>query len=120
MRITKNALIMRHDDHQLELGDCINISGAEAFGTLLATDINGYRRIVGVLNENYVLVEIDVDLPITTPTDIGGGGNNVVIQPVNNATIGYIYHYVPQLKLFAWSRFITPDWLRVQLWLWHS
>jgi len=53
-------------------------------------------------------VEIGVDLPTSPSAAMGGGGINTVVKPVNDSTIGYIYHYVPQLKLFAWSRFKTP------------
>ena len=116
--VTKNTLILRHDAHLLEVGDQIDIVGAEAFGEVAATDINGRRKVVGILNENYVLVSIGRDLPVSTNTTTSGGGNAVTIQPINDATVGYIYHYVPQLKLTAWSRFKTKprdstgEWLR--------
>jgi len=110
---TKRALIMRADDHQLEQGDIINVTGAIGFGTLNAADINGERTILGVLNENYLLISIGADLPASLPeTSISGGGNNVIFQPIIDGTIGYIYHYVPQLKLFAWSRFKTKEHLK--------
>ena len=118
---TKRSLIMRYDAHQLEMGDQIDITGAEGFGEVLATTINGRRSVLGVLNENYLLVSIGADLPTATNVTTSGGGNAVNIQPVNDATIGYIYHYVPQLKLTAWSRFKTKvrkcsdgtqEWLR--------
>jgi hypothetical protein len=108
---TKRTLIMRIDDHQLEIGDNLIVAGASSFGTINAADINGNRQVVGVLNENYVLMSIGVDLPITG-ADSGGGGINTTIQPINDSTTGYIYHYVPQLKLFAWSRFKTPVGMR--------
>lgn len=106
--VTKASLIMRHDGHQLEQGDTVNISGATGFSTLLASDINGERKVVGVLNENYLLVSIGVDLP-TLPQDADavGGGSAVVITPINKGMIGYAYHYVPAQKQFSWSRFKT-------------
>ena len=106
---TKQTLILRHDAHLLEVGDQVDVSGAVGFNTITAANINGRRRIVGVLNENYVLISIGQDLPITggSTTTTSGGGNAVQIKPFNDATIGYIYHYVPQLKLTAWSRFKT-------------
>jgi len=106
---TKRALIMRHDDHQLEVGDQLDIIDATGFSGILDTDINGRRRVISVLSNDYVLVSIGADLPTTPPTTIGGGGANAKIQPINDQTIGYIYHYVPQLKLFAWSRFKTLE-----------
>ena len=106
---TKRTLIMRHDDHQLDVDDQIDITGAVGFANILATSINGRRRVVSILSKDYVLISIAVDLPTTPPTSTGGGGVAVQVQPINNQTIGYIYHYVPQLKLYAWSRFKTLE-----------
>lgn len=106
--IAKNAqaqLIMRHDKHQLEVGDTIRITGATGFSTLAPADINGDRVIGGILNEDYLLINIDHDLPDNV--DAGGGGNSVHIQPLNLETIGYVYHFVPALKMYSWSRFRT-------------
>lgn len=108
---TKRTLIVRHDAHLLEQGDQINIAGATDFGGLLAADINGKRTVVGVLNENYVLVSIGRDLPIAG-YNTGGGGSAVTIKGEIDGTIGYAYHYVPQLKLFAWARFKTNNYLK--------
>ena len=109
---TKRTLIVRMDDHHLEEGDTVTIAGATGFGGINAADINGTRTIISVLGDSYVLVSIGTDLPLSLPqTSISGGGTAVVITPIIDGTIGYIYHYVPQLKLFAWSRFKTskPD-----------
>jgi len=108
---TKHALIMRHDDHQLEADDDVTISGATGFSGIPDTAINGLRRVISVLNENFVLLEIGATLP---PLDAAGsgGGNNVNVKAMNDASVGYIYHYVPQLKLFSWSRFKTPSGMR--------
>lgn len=104
---TKRSLIMRHDAHLLEKNDQIVISGATGFGSITPANINGTRKVLGVLNENYILVSIGQDLPASSGADARGGGNVVDITPVIDGTTGYIYHYVPQLKLFAWSRFKT-------------
>ena len=101
---TKRAFIMRLDDHQFEPNDYLIISGATGFGNIAAADINGSRRVLSVLNNDYVMIEIGADIP---KLDVNGGGSNVTVQPINDQTIGYLYHYVPQLKLFAWSRFKT-------------
>lgn len=110
--VTKRTLILRYDAHLLEQDDLVNISGATSLVGIPDTAINGERKVVGVLNENYILVSIGADLPIGTMDKTSGGGNSVVIRPVNDGTIGYIYHYVPQLKLFAWSRFKTKEHLK--------
>jgi hypothetical protein len=105
---TKRTLIARMNDHKFEEGDLVDVSGATAIGAVDAANINGRRQIASVLNDDYVLLSIGEDLPTSAAaSNISGGGNNVQIKPVYNGTIGYIYHYVPQLKLFAWSRFKT-------------
>jgi hypothetical protein len=105
--LLKNTLIVRHDSHQLEEGDYVVVSGATSFSTIDATNINGTRKVVGVINENYVIIGIGQDVP--AGVDASGGGSNVHLHGVNTNMIGYVYHYVPVLKLFAWSRFKTPD-----------
>jgi len=106
--VTKRTLIMRIDSHQFEEGDLVDVSGSLAVGDVDAANINGRREVISVINEDYILVSIGEDLPTTPPaTNISGGGNNIQVRPVNNGSIGYIYHYVPQLKLYAWSRFKT-------------
>ena len=109
---TQYSLILRHDAHLLEQGDFVVIAGATGFSTILPEQINGTRKVLGVLSENYLLIEIGAQLPTTTSTNTSGGGNIVTIQPVIDGSVGYIYHYVPQLKLFAWSRFKTKEYLR--------
>lgn len=109
---TKRTLIVRMEGHHLEVGDTINVSGATGFGGVSAADINDVRAVVAILNDSYFLMSIGADLPLSPPqTSVNGGGGAVVMQPVIDGSIGYIYHYVPQLKLFAWSRFKTskPD-----------
>lgn len=110
---TKNTLIMRYDDHQLEQGDLLEIWDATGFSTIEENEINGIRKVAAVLNKNYILVEIANDLPaLSSDIDASGGGNNIKFKPINDGSIGYIYHYVPQLKLYAWSRFKTDKYLR--------
>lgn len=104
---TKRSLILRHDAHLLEKDDQIVISGATGFASISPANINGTRKVLGVLNENYILVSIGQDLPTPVGPDASGGGNVVDIAPITDGTIGYTYHYVPQLKLTAWSRFKT-------------
>jgi hypothetical protein len=102
---TKRSLILRHDAHMVEQGDIVRIAGATAFSSISAASINGDRKVLGVLNENYILIEIGANLPLTTGTDTSGGGVNITIQPLTDCSVGYIFHYVPQLRLTAWSRF---------------
>jgi hypothetical protein len=107
---TKRTLIMRLDDHQIEQDDTVKITGATSFAGVNAANINGVQRIVGVLDKNYLLISINQDLPQPPlPATTGGGGNSAYVHPINDGTVGYIYHYVPQLKLTAWSRFKTKN-----------
>jgi len=106
----KRTLVMRLDDHQLEQGDTINISGATSFSGVSEANINGVQTIMGILSVNYVLISINQDLPMpASSSTTNGGGNAIIVHPRNDATVGYIYHYVPQLKLTAWSRFKTKN-----------
>ena len=100
---TQSQLVVRHDRHQLEVGDVVRISGATGFGVLAAGDINGDRVVAGILSDDYLLINISKDLP--DGSNEGGGGNAVKLQPLNNESIGYIYHFVPAMKMQSWSRF---------------
>ena len=70
---------------------------------LAAGDINGDRVVAGILSDDYILINISKDLP--DGSNEGGGGNAVKLQPLNNESIGYIYHFVPAMKMQSWSRF---------------
>lgn len=48
---------------------------------------------------------LDIGGTVPTIDAQSGGGAAVEVQPVDDETIGYIYHYVPKLKINAWSRF---------------
>jgi hypothetical protein len=109
---TKRTMIARIDAHMFETGDLLDIANSTAIGSVDAANINGRRQVISVLSKDYVLISIGEDLPLAPPgSSVSGGGTAIEVRPVNNGTIGYIYHYVPQLKLSAWSRFKTskPD-----------
>ena len=89
-------------DHGFEVGDFVTLSGATTVGTIDATDINGQREIVGIINEDTVLITVGDTVPLNST--VIGGGAVVFCQPVNDETIGYLYHYVPSLKINSWSR----------------
>jgi hypothetical protein len=104
----KQAIIARIDGHKFEEGDLLDVSNSTNVGEVDAANINGRRQVISVLNDDYIMMSIGETLPTAPPaTNISGGGNAIQIRPVNNGSIGYIYHYVPQLKLYAWSRFKT-------------
>jgi hypothetical protein len=96
-------IIMFVRDHGLEIGDKLDITGAVSFNGVDAAWLNGRRTVVGILNDDTIVIEIGGTVPVIEAQS--GGGASVVIQPVNDETIGYIYHYVPALKINSWSRF---------------
>jgi hypothetical protein len=98
-----NTIYMSVRAHSFEIGDRVTVSGATDVGPILAASLNGERRVVGIISEDVVLVEFGGLVPLND--NRAGGGGNVVIRPISDETIGYIYHYVPSLRINAWSRF---------------
>lgn len=98
---TSLLLFMRA--HKMEIGDSVTIAGAVGFGSIAAGSLNGVREVVGVISDDVVVVTIGETVPDVEAQS--GGGGLCTAQPVNDETIGYIYHYVPKLKIMAWSRF---------------
>ena len=97
-----NTLMMFIRSHQFEVGDYIDIAGATAFGTLSAEQLNARHKVVGILSADIILVNFAGTAPSSNYQT--GGGSVVTCQPVNDETIGYLYHYVPSLKINSWSR----------------
>jgi hypothetical protein len=97
-----NTMYVRVRSHQLFEGDMLNITGATDVGLISASAINGMRRVVGIVNEDMILIEIGATIPVGRFGT--GGGENLYIQPQNDESIGYLYHYIPSLRINAWSR----------------
>lgn len=99
----KNWAIIRTQGVRLFDNSYITISGAAAIGDLPANMINGKRKVVTIIDENTYVVELG-GKPSSADETVGGGGS-VVITPVNDETIGYIFEYNKEFKIRRWTRF---------------
>lgn len=101
-----NTLLVFLESHQLEVGDVVLISGATGFGQISSGQLNTTHNIVGILSEDIIVIDYVGDAIVNTEPQ-SGGGPAVTLQPVNDETVFYWYHYVPSLKINSWSRFKT-------------
>lgn len=90
-------------NHSFEVGDVLRVAGATAVNPVPAAAINGDREIVGIIDTDNVLIRIGQVVPASGFE--AGGGDAITVKPLNDETIGYIYHYVPSLRINSWSRF---------------
>lgn len=90
------------NNHGLSAGDYVTVSGATTFSALDAADINGERRVVGIVDENTFLFKVGA---IPTVSGINGGGSSINIAPINDENIMYVYQYNPSLKIRRWTRY---------------
>lgn len=88
--------------HTVDAGDFVVVSGATSITGLAATDINGTRKVVGVIDANNFIMEVNA---VPSPANQAGGGASVNFAPVNDETIGYIFCYNPQLRIRRWTCF---------------
>lgn len=102
-----DLMYVRYPNHALDSGDYIDISGVTDFGALLGSMVNGRRRIRHVVDKSTLVIEVD---PYPANTNESFGGNAVVIAPVNDETIGYVYEYNSRLKIRRWTRFRGMDY----------
>lgn len=109
---TLNHAILIAKDHNLISRSYITIAGAVDIGDLSASDINGVRKVVEILDQNTLIVELGAspttDPPYAppeggppTPT---GGGNSVTITPVNDETVVYAFEYNKAFRIRRWTR----------------
>lgn len=104
-----NAIRMRINDHPFLVGDQVEISGAVAFNTLQAADLNQVHTVTRVINQN--IFEIEPAGIVTDPNaTLIGGGSVVMWEPKWTETYGYIYTFVNELKVRAWARFREWRW----------
>ena len=81
----------------------MDISGANNIGSADAADINGRRKVLSVINQDYVVVQLG-GAP-NASDDTYGGGANVTVTPVNNEMIGYIFEFNREFKIRRWTRY---------------
>lgn len=104
-----NALRIQSVNHQLEEGDMVEFTGLTAFNTLLVGDLNQEHTVTRVINED--IYEIEPAGIVTNPNDtLIGGGASGTWTPKWTETLGYIYTFVNELKVRAWSRFRNWRW----------
>lgn len=102
LRKLKKAIV-RCKSHRLFEDSHIRISGAEDIGTLDASNINGVRHVCSVIDDDTFVIDLP-DVPVSKD-DTSGGGDNVVITPVNDETIGYVFEYNKEFKTRRWTRY---------------
>ena len=112
-RLPNNPILILNDDvgkaqvtiqapnHGLEAGDEVLI--ADLFtdvGNVPYTDIVGLRKVLQIINDDYLIVEVG---SVATITANATGGDRVTYRPVAEETIGYIYNFNAGLRIRAWS-----------------
>lgn len=98
-----NYALMRVPQHNLFEDSCITIAGATDIGSLGAVNINGVRRVVSVVDDDNVIVELGGHP--SNPDDTFGGGASVTYTPVNDETIAYVFEYNKEFKIRRWTRY---------------
>jgi hypothetical protein len=106
--VGNDRFILTVPEHNFEPGDLLTIAGGVAVGPNLASQYNGSRRIISVVDSNRVIIAGTG----TYTTNVTGGGTAVTVQPISEESIGYIFSYNQKLKIKAWSRFrgLDFDW----------
>lgn len=105
-----NLMYLRWFNHKLDEGDYVDISGVTDYSAaLLGSMVNGRRRIRHIVDKSTVAIEVD-EYPSGINTSFGGTA--VIVTPVNDETLGYVYEYNPRLKIRRWTRFrnLQFDW----------
>ena len=97
-----NNLVVNQPAHGLSENDWVDISGAVDIGPIAAADVNGRRRVVGAIDENYFIIEIGGLIP---SEGFNGGGNVVQFAPVNDENIMYVFIYNQELRIRRWTRY---------------
>ena len=104
-----DALRVHLPSHNLLAGDMIEFSSLSAFNTLLVGDLNQVHTVTRVINDG--VFEIEPAGIVTDPGDtLVGGGASGEWTPQWTETLGYIYTFVNELKVRAWSRFRNWRW----------
>jgi hypothetical protein len=106
-----NLAYLMMPSHSLDAGDYIDISGITTSpdGFMLASSVNGRRRVTAVVDADTVLIEVGA---YVTGLNYTFGGNSGSIKPVNDETPAYVYEYNARLKIRRWTRYrgLDFDW----------
>src|SRR6478736_940646 len=82
-----NQAIVIEPQHRMFENSNVTIAGATSIGTLNASDINGVRQVVSIIDPDSFIIQLG-NHP-GSPDDTGGGGSSVTITRINDETIGY-------------------------------
>jgi hypothetical protein len=98
-----NRCIMRVRNHKLMYNTRITIAGAANVGSLTASNINGDRTVIAIIDDDTIIVELG-DAPVQSNIS-NGGGNSATISPINDEMICYAYDFNKDLSIRRWTRF---------------
>lgn len=96
-----NILVASIPAHGFGEGDYLDVTGSTDVGPIAAASINGRRKIIGALNEDYILLEIDAVIG----AESFNGGGTVTFTPVNDENIMYVFLYNQEMRIKRWTRF---------------
>lgn len=104
-----DALRIRINAHRMLVGDEIEVTGAVAFNTITADQLNRVHTVTRVINDN--IIEIEPPGLVTDQFDtLVGGGAAVEWTPQWTETYGYVYTFINELKVRAWARYRGWRW----------
>lgn len=109
---TNYILVVYLQDHGLDEGDSVTISGATGFNSIQAATLNDTHIVFTVIDDDFFTIEV-TDVELDTLGDYEGGGNSVVLSAAQTETTGYVYHSnvtQSRRKRRVWSRFRSWNW----------
>lgn len=101
---TLNRAIVLAPRHKLFEGSYVTVAGAITIDTLDASEINGVRQVVHVIDDNTFVIQLDENATMPPTGTVQGGGTALTITPVNDETICYAFEYNKELKIRRWTR----------------
>lgn len=100
--LDKSQVIVNAPGHTVMEGDFVTVSGAESFTGVDASDLNGTREVVAIIDDDFFVLKIGSN-PVFAGQ--GGGGSSVEFAPINDENIMYCYLYIPSLRARRWTRY---------------
>lgn len=104
-----NRVRVRIPAHRLLVGDRVVFADLTAFNTLTTGQLNQEHVVTRVITDD--IFEIEIAGVTTDPFDVLIGGGSVgTWYPRWTETYGYIYTFINELKVRAWSRYRNWKW----------
>lgn len=104
-----NQFMLVAPNHNMDEGDFLQLSSITGLPSFVDPEwFEGNLRVTDIIDDNTLVVQSMEVLPNTISWQ--GGGENVVIRPVNDETIGYIYEFNSVLKIRRWYRYKGLNW----------